>query len=1220
MKNTLHSVICNSTNISLLNFKKRYLFLVVFALIFSTNKTLNAQVTITSDSFESGFGWGNWNDGGYDCLRVFSNLINGNFNILLRDDSGNQSSMYSDPIDISSYSQVNIEFEFYIRGVENGESFYIEYNNGANTYLLEEFEVGAGYSNNRRYSATVIVSSEDYVMGTNSVFRITSDASDNGDRIYIDDINIIGYTPPSNDNCSNAIDITPKPFCETTFSTTYGTLSSNPFLSGCSGSADDDIWFSFTATNTEHDIRVAGSSLIDPVFEIFDGGCGSGSFVDCIDTTTNSMELATITGLSIGNTYYIRVYSNGSNARNRGEFSICITEPCTTSNTNGSATLSCPSVDGGGIGLNGADVTINCSDTGASIEANFLNLGETSSYNVESIPYNPPFQFNCLENPVSVNIDDRWSDVINLPFDFCFYGNTYNSCVVGSNGVISFDTSLANGSSGWRITENIPNLNNASGNFFGPSIYGVHHDVDPSVGGEIGWQLITLDSGCQALVAAWSDVPMYNDYSKLYSGMIVFYENTNIIEVYVKDKNIDSTWNNGNATIGLQADENEAISPPGRNSLNTDWAAYNEAWRFTPNGNSITELKWYANSIAPSNEIVDPNDDGQIDVAPNQTTSYFAEVTYNLCTGGTIKVSDEIVVTIDGRKTWNGSQSNDWNNPNNWTPVGVPVPTNCILIPDTGNNPVMSGTTDGVGYNLEINDNASLTQLSDATLTIEDEITISSNGNLEIRDNASIIQITDVATNNNSGSAKVQREVLGVGQYDYVYWSSPVDAFNVQSISPITPNFAIYKWNPTVANGTIGQHGTWENTAENMSPGKGYIVRGLMGTPIANTAEFIGTLNNGQVSYPISRGVYTGGDYPGIGNTATAEDDNWNLIGNPYPSSISLSDFIAANPQIDGTLYFWRHLTPASSAVSNPFYENYTYNYSSSDYLTANSLGTSPFDPNYNGYIASGQGFFALMLDSAATPNSVNFSNTMRGVYANDNFYRNSSSTTNNEKHRIWLDLVDEDNLASSILVGYANGASDEMDRLYDGILIGKSGKLFYSVLSDKKLSINGKALPFENTDLIPLGYKAANSGNLTISINSLDGLFGDINQGIYLEDKELSIIHNLRSQPYSFTTDEGTFNNRFVLRFTNNTLSTNEQQILSNVTVKAIKNVVKATSTLSAIKAFELFDITGRIIHKNFKVNNNNYLYKTNNLSNGNYIVKILLDNGSVLTKKVIL
>ena len=86
----------------------------------------------------------------------------------------------------------------------------------------------------------------------------------------------------------------------------------------------------------------------------------------------------------------------------------------------------------------------------------------------------------------------------------------------------------------------------------------------------------------------------------------------------------------------------------------------------------------------------------------------------------------------------------------------------------------------------------------------------------------------------------MQRQVTGLGQYDYVYWSSPVDAFNVQDVSPNTPVYGRWLWVPTVANGTTGEHGEWNTATGNMTVGQGYAVRSLLGTTTANTAEFSG--------------------------------------------------------------------------------------------------------------------------------------------------------------------------------------------------------------------------------------------------------------------------------------------------------------------------------------------------------------------------------------------
>ncbi|WP_407557387.1 T9SS type A sorting domain-containing protein [Winogradskyella sp. 4-2091] len=1018
--------------------------------------------------------------------------------------------------------------------------------------------------------------------------------------------------PPPNDDCSNAISLNPEITCNPVTGTTIGGTES---LSGCSGTANDDVWYSFVAERPEHTIIVDRLSILDIVFEVFVGGCNGSSLICENSTGITESETTTLVGLNVGTTYLIRVYSRSSSTGHNGTFSICVLLPCEATNVLGTSSLACPSVDAGGLGSSGSDVNINCSIGSTTLEANYLQLGETSNYNVNTIDYNPPYQFGCLENPVSVNVDDVWSPVVNLPFDFCFYDNTYNSCVIGSNGVISFNDGLAGTSSGWSFTENIPTFNNTSGRYYGASIFGVHHDVDPSAGGEIGYQLITLDTGCRALVAAWNDVPMYADNSLKYTGMIVLYEDTNIIEVYIEEKVALNSWNNGNASVAIQANSVTGLAAPNRNSSDTNWSVTNEAWRFTPSGNSITTLKWYENSISAANEIIDPNNDGIIVVEPTETTTYFAEVTYDLCSGATLVELDPTTVTVEGKKTWNGSQSTAWENPNNWTPVGVPIITNCITIPDTANDPIMLSSTDGFGYNLAIEDNALLTQQTNASLTIEDVIQIDPNGDLELTDGSSIIQITDVNVNKNTGTARVQRKVDGLNNYDYVYWSSPVDVFDIEDISPGTSNSLIFEWIPTVANGTAGNHGNWTNTSEDMELGKGYIVRGLSGTSITNTAEFNGTLNNGKISYPIYRGTYTGANYAGTANTATSEDDNWNLLGNPYPSAISLKDFVDANPAIDGTLYFWQHSTPVSSSIDTPFYEGYAYNYSDTDYLAANSLGSTP--PGFNDYIASGQGFFALMLDSAPTNSNVTFSNTMRGNYANDGFYRSADTQ---EKHRIWLDLVREDNTALSTLVGYITDATDGIDRLYDGYSINKGGDQFYSLVADEKLAIQAKGIPFVDTDTIPLGFKTSNAGSLTISINQLDGMFVNSDENIYLEDTQLNVIHDLRANPYSFTTTEGEINDRFILRFTNQALSIKDEEIISDLDIRSINDYIKVTSNLNSIISFELFDLTGRLIHQNLKIDNTNYSLPTNNLSTGPYFVKISLQNGAAVSKKIVI
>ena len=79
---------------------------------------------IINDSFESGFG--NWNDGGKDCSRSTSNANTGNYSVQLRDNNGATSSMFSDSINMSSYTEATVEFSYYTSSMETGEDFFLE--------------------------------------------------------------------------------------------------------------------------------------------------------------------------------------------------------------------------------------------------------------------------------------------------------------------------------------------------------------------------------------------------------------------------------------------------------------------------------------------------------------------------------------------------------------------------------------------------------------------------------------------------------------------------------------------------------------------------------------------------------------------------------------------------------------------------------------------------------------------------------------------------------------------------------------------------------------------------------------------------------------------------------------------------------------------------------------------------------------------------------------
>jgi len=971
-------------------------------------------------------------------------------------------------------------------------------------------------------------------------------------------------------------------------------------------------------------------------------------------TAGNSIPL---TGLLAGTTYYVFV-RGVCNAVDKG---LWIT---TSFNTGCADLVTTPTVCPTIIDDQGTDPFTAfpfVADPGAQLDCNirdvtlesYSNLRETTSYIAEKIEYNKnPGDFTPSgfgSSPQLIVNDDIWApNRTDITFPFCYYGETFTQCLAGANGNLTFDQSIIPGTySSWSITNNLP----SAAGLVEKTIHGVFQDLDPRflVGNPIS-SVVIGTAPCREFRMAWHDIPLYSDSSRLQTAMIVLHETTNIIEVFIENKTIEngnvSPWNGGNAIVGIQGDvtplapNNQYSVAPCRNALDTNWETTNEAWRFTPNGNVIAPdaVTWYQGSVAPGNVLVD-NGDGTVTV--NTPATYIAVSDYTLCSGA-VTLTDDIVLT-DTKKTWNGSVDTNWYVAANWSPASIPTPSDCVLIPDvttTNNRSPIADITNTIplppqsayALNLTVATGGYLDVKSNTNLVVTDWIDL--DGTIDIRDSASLIQIIDsgvnVNTNTGNGTMNMQRTVpTGVGASDYVYWSSPSDEdFNVTDISSVTGEL-IFEWNPT----TDGvNYGDWIPASGIMSQGKGYIVRGLLPTPPlpANTTEFIGLPQNGIVKTPITRGTYNGSNYndgtPGSPRIVTSSDDNWNLIGNPYPSAIDYAEFIKPinNPHIDGTIYFWTHANTPSRGNGSPFYSDFLYNYGS-DYISYNGSGANPVGSSF-GNIAAGQAFFVEMLHATpSTSENITFNNTMRNeTIDNSEFFRTNESSqpaSDIEKHRIWLDLIDSNELATSILVGYIEGATNSKDRIFDGHVNAGSDKSFYSLIEEDRMSIQGRSLPFNENDTVLLGLYIAEAGNYTIAINTLDGLFDSLQQDIYLEDMYNGIIHDLRIAPYSFNTEEGTFDDRFILRYTNGALSTEEFEMNTGIQISAPNNnYIKATSITEPIKGITVYDVLGRVLYNNVSVNALEIIISDVSNSDGVLFVRATLTNGLQKTQKVVL
>ena len=121
------------------------------------------------------------------------------------------------------------------------------------------------------------------------------------------------------------------------------------------------------------------------------------------------------------------------------------------------------------------------------------------------------------------------------------------------------------------------------------------------------------------------------------------------------------------------------------------------------------------------------------------------------------------------------------------------------------------------------------------------------------------------------------------------------------------------------------------------------------------------------------------------------------------------------------------------------------------------------------------------------------------------------------------------------------------------------------------------------------------------------------------MEDLQLQQIHNLKASAYSFTTPAGTFNDRFVLRFSNTMLSNNEVVTEENVVKVYPNNGLYVSSSNLKIRQITVYDALGRLISE--KKNLDVLGVSLEDLKAGPQVllVKVLLQNGTTKVKKVL-
>ena len=235
---------------------------------------------------------------------------------------------------------------------------------------------------------TTSITQSGLTIGSTYYVRVANLGSSPSGAGSVADFNIcVTHTAPANDLCTGAISLTQSSSCVNTAGTLVGATYSTISTIGCGTASRNDVWYSFTATSTNATIALS-SAPTNPRLQLFSGTCGSLTSITCGAGTL------TTTGLTIGNTYYVRVYTDPNVLT--GTFNICVaTSTVANDNCNGAISLvsgsSCSSILGT---LNSSTVSTGlpagCESIGAHFDVwySFVALAATETVTISGLGSN----------------------------------------------------------------------------------------------------------------------------------------------------------------------------------------------------------------------------------------------------------------------------------------------------------------------------------------------------------------------------------------------------------------------------------------------------------------------------------------------------------------------------------------------------------------------------------------------------------------------------------------------------------------------------------------------------------------------------------------------------------------------------------------------------------------------------------------------------------------
>jgi 5'-nucleotidase len=512
---------------------------------------------------------------------------------------------------------------------------------------------------------------------------------------------------------------------------------------------------------------------------------------------------------------------------------------------------------------------------------------------------------------------------------------------------------------------------------------------------------------------------------------------------------------------------------------------------------------------------------------------------------------------------WTGAADDDWFNAGNWT-SGIPDATTNAYLEDASKAGalVISGGTANVadfhvliGSELQIDPSGALTSAGMFT----------NNGMFSIEsDNTGAAgSFIDEGTVEGNGGFAFNRDMKGTGANGdpegWHYLSTPVAGMN--SVDVIEGYF-LNTWSETT--------NLWVHHDDNPVPSN-IPFEAMAGWSVKQDLNYTGGTGNVVEFTGNIEDLHTGDfDIDFTGSNLVPGDpsnlNNWNLLGNPYPSPIDAATMVFP-AELNASIYYWNDATLS--------YDEW-----------AGGVGSQ--------YIPATQAFFV----KAISDGNLSVDNTMRTHMGAGTFYKS-------EIDKLLSIEVSGNEFQDVTHIRFENEASAQFDRLFDAYkLLSPAGvPQLYTTLNNVKYAINAMQ-PLES---LPMAFTSETEGLYTIkAIEASDFT------SVQLEDLVTGETVNILDEDYTFNYQTGSTVDRFVLHFAPVGIEENSQE---DVRIYSFADRVYVHVEDAANTQVNVYNLLGQQVLGEQAENGMNVIRVTEN--SGYYIVEVVSAT-SVKTAKV--